>query len=66
MSRKTFEHIKLIQSIAKKNLSTETHVTAEGIAIQKNYTKKDFDLLRHVNFAAGISPNLRGPIARCM
>lgn len=35
--------------------------TAEGIDIKQTYTQKDIDKVKHIGFAAGIAPNLRGP-----
>lgn len=61
MSRKNFDNIKLIKPTAEKTTEKESHETAEGITIKKTYNKKDYEQLKHVNFAAGISPNLRGP-----
>ena len=62
MSRKNLQHINLKNEIGKPKLSTsETFVTAEGIAIKQTYSKQDIEHLEHLNFAAGITPNLRGP-----
>ncbi len=38
-------------------------MTNEQVAVNPLYTKKDYDNLEHLNFTAGISPNLRGPYA---
>ncbi len=35
--------------------------TAEGIAVKPGFTKEDLNGLEHLNFVAGIAPNLRGP-----
>jgi methylmalonyl-CoA mutase len=35
--------------------------TAEEIAVKKHYSAEDLDKLNHLNFVAGIAPNLRGP-----
>lgn len=35
--------------------------TPEGIAVKSLYTQSDLESLEHLNFAAGIAPNLRGP-----
>jgi methylmalonyl-CoA mutase len=35
--------------------------TAEGIAIKNRYSKQDVTTLKHLDFGAGIAPNLRGP-----
>jgi len=37
--------------------------TAEGIAIKNRYSKQDLTALKHLDFAAGIAPHLRGPYA---
>ena len=37
--------------------------TAEGIAIKNRYSKQDVTNLKHLDFAAGIAPHLRGPYA---
>ena len=36
-------------------------LTAEQIPVKANYTAKDLEELEHLNYAAGIAPNLRGP-----
>ncbi|WP_308990467.1 methylmalonyl-CoA mutase [Mariniflexile litorale] len=62
MSRKNLQHINLKSEIGKPNLeASETFVTAEDITIQSIYSKQDIENLEHLNFAAGITPNLRGP-----
>ncbi|MBT0609176.1 methylmalonyl-CoA mutase [Aequorivita echinoideorum] len=38
-----------------------TFQTAEEIQIKKTYTEEDIENLKHLNFVAGITPNLRGP-----
>ena len=38
-----------------------TWLTAEQIEVKPNYTKTDIENLKHLDFAAGIAPNLRGP-----
>jgi methylmalonyl-CoA mutase len=37
--------------------------TAEDIDVKSNYSEKDIEKLHHLDFAAGIAPNLRGPYA---
>lgn len=39
----------------------KTWLTAENIQIKNQYTKKDIADIEHINFVAGIAPNLRGP-----
>ena len=36
-------------------------LTAEQIPVKANYTAEDLENLEHLNYAAGIAPNLRGP-----
>jgi len=36
-------------------------ITAEQIPVKANYTAEDLENLEHLNYAAGIAPNLRGP-----
>lgn len=62
MKRKDVQHIKLSTSEVKtdaKKISVSN--TAEGIAIKSSYSKEDTTELKHLNFVAGIAPNLRGP-----
>ena len=62
MSRKNLQHIKL--NSLKHKQSSESHdifKTAENIEVKKHYSKKDIKDIEHLNFAAGIAPNLRGP-----
>ncbi|HBC05928.1 MAG TPA: methylmalonyl-CoA mutase, partial [Aequorivita sp.] len=44
-----------------RNQKPETTQTAEEIEIKKQYTGEDIKNLQHLNFVAGIAPNLRGP-----
>ena len=62
MSRKNLQHI-TIQSKAKSQepISKSIFNTAEGIDIKSTYSKDDLKNLEHLNFIAGIAPNLRGP-----
>ncbi|EDM44743.1 methylmalonyl-CoA mutase [unidentified eubacterium SCB49] len=45
------------------SVSEETKIsdTAEGISVKKTYTKEDLEPLNHLDFVAGLAPNLRGP-----
>jgi methylmalonyl-CoA mutase len=38
-----------------------TYETSEGIIIKKEYTKEDVASIKHLDFVAGVAPNLRGP-----
>ncbi|APU08963.1 methylmalonyl-CoA mutase [Cellulophaga lytica] len=61
MSRKDLQHLELnIDNSAKKS-DTSIFNTAEGIPVKKTYTKQDLKGVEHLNFAAGLAPNLRGP-----
>ncbi|WP_431135913.1 methylmalonyl-CoA mutase [Psychroserpens mesophilus] len=62
MKRKNIQHIKLDQKSNHK--ADETHNdfhTAEDINVKSTYSKADIESLEHLNFVAGITPNLRGP-----
>lgn len=45
----------------EKTSQTERHTTAENIEVKKEYSSQDIEHLEHLNFVAGIAPNLRGP-----
>ncbi len=63
MSRRNIQHITLssqeenLSSIAEVKLTT----TAEKIDVKSRYTKDDVKGLEHLDFIAGVAPNLRGP-----
>jgi len=59
--RKPLQHIQLNSQNSIQNSEVKAFDTAEGIAIKSRYSKKDIASLKHVNFAAGIPPYLRGP-----
>ena len=62
MSRKNLQHITLKDEA--QNLKSEKEnifLTAENIKVKSLYSKKDIEELEHLNFVAGIAPNLRGP-----
>ncbi len=61
MSRKNLEHITLKTSFSEKKKTLSELETAEGILVKSAYSEKDIEPLKHLNFAAGIAPNLRGP-----
>ena len=61
MSRKNLQHIKLKASENKTETQDTKFQTAEDIAIKSSYSKDDIKAIEHLNFAAGIAPNLRGP-----
>jgi methylmalonyl-CoA mutase len=64
MIRNDLKHIQL--EVKKSNddipnSSTENYLTAEGIELKETYSEKDVENLKHIDFAAGFAPNLRGP-----
>jgi methylmalonyl-CoA mutase len=74
MSRKDLQHLKLnhtVPSSARLNgtgtaverspSSNNSNPIAEDIDIKSSYSEKDVEQLEHLDFAAGIAPNLRGP-----
>ncbi|MBV7267862.1 methylmalonyl-CoA mutase [Winogradskyella luteola] len=62
MTRKNVQHIKL-KSKAKnqKPMAYSNFHTAEDIDVKSTYSKEDIENLEHLDFVAGIAPNLRGP-----
>ncbi|MFD1015896.1 methylmalonyl-CoA mutase [Winogradskyella rapida] len=62
MSRKNLQHITLnTEAPSLTQDSSQDFKTAEDIYIKPTYTKADLKDLDHLNFVAGIAPNLRGP-----
>ena len=74
MSRKDLQHLELMTKNGRRetdankntqfetsNQKPETFSTAENIELKKEYSKEDVEDLKHLNFVAGIAPNLRGP-----
>ncbi|MGY0392869.1 methylmalonyl-CoA mutase [Bizionia sp. KMM 8389] len=62
MNRKDIQHIQLGE--ASNNVepnNQDTFLSAEDIPVKSIYTKSDIANLEHLNFVAGIPPNLRGP-----
>jgi methylmalonyl-CoA mutase len=63
MSRKNIQHITLDNSakaISKENEQSAFKM-AEDIEIKSSYSKEDVQNLKHLDFVAGLAPNLRGP-----
>ncbi|WP_047546510.1 methylmalonyl-CoA mutase [Psychroserpens sp. Hel_I_66] len=58
--RKNLQHITL-KNKDQNPASGKTFKTAEDIDIKSTYSKEDLSNVEHLNFVAGISPNLRGP-----
>ncbi|WP_299123422.1 methylmalonyl-CoA mutase [uncultured Winogradskyella sp.] len=62
MSRKNLKHITLKQELGSKKFEkNDDFLTAEDIVVKSTYSKNDTKNLEHLNFVAGIAPNLRGP-----
>lgn len=64
MSRRNLEHIELKKvrnSEMKNENSNGSYLTGEGIPLKSSYSLKDIEEAEHLNFAAGLSPYLRGP-----
>ena len=75
MSRKNLQHIELDRRRNRdggilsretsqphtSNIETQNFHTAEDIHIKSTYTKEDLKNVEHLNFIAGLAPNLRGP-----
>jgi methylmalonyl-CoA mutase len=52
---------KNIKSTKSRNVNSKEWLTAEKISVKNTYSIKDIEGLDHLNFAAGLAPNLRGP-----
>jgi methylmalonyl-CoA mutase len=62
MSRKNLQHLKLNYDTQDTSSSeVKMQSTAEKIKVKSHYTKGDLENLNHLDFVAGIAPNLRGP-----
>ncbi|WP_339873234.1 methylmalonyl-CoA mutase [Olleya marilimosa] len=62
MSRKELQHIKLkTDNKSDKPLANIPFLTAEDIPVKSKYTKDDLNEVNHLDFVAGLAPNLRGP-----
>lgn len=62
MSRKNLQHITLdSKAKSQKSIVENDFLTAENINVKSSYSKDDIQALEHLNFVAGIAPNLRGP-----
>ncbi|WP_138433851.1 methylmalonyl-CoA mutase [Winogradskyella algicola] len=60
MTRKNLQHIKL-KTESQEPKAKGRFTTAEDIKVKSNYSKEDLKDLEHLDFVAGIAPNLRGP-----
>ncbi|WP_425236656.1 methylmalonyl-CoA mutase [Ulvibacterium sp.] len=63
MNRKEVGHLELRQNptLEKKIENRNVFETAEHIPLKPVYDKKEIENLQHLDFVAGIAPNLRGP-----
>ncbi|MCF7561042.1 methylmalonyl-CoA mutase [Sabulilitoribacter multivorans] len=59
--RKKIQHISIKSETSSLKPEKKIFNTAEGIEIKSVYSKNDIKDLEHLNFVAGITPNLRGP-----
>ena len=59
--RKTFSHLQLSSTPLKSETAVESFITAEQIEVAQSYNSSDVNDLKHLQFAAGIAPYLRGP-----
>ncbi|MDY2588148.1 methylmalonyl-CoA mutase [Winogradskyella aquimaris] len=62
MTRRALQHITLQNKVQDKQQKTnDGFLTAENITVKSNYASDDIKQLDHLDFVAGIAPNLRGP-----
>ena len=61
MSRKNLQHITLNSQGEKEKETIKNFQTAEGIDVKSAYSEEDIKRIEHLDFVAGIAPNLRGP-----
>ncbi|PQJ32906.1 methylmalonyl-CoA mutase [Nonlabens arenilitoris] len=62
MKRKDISQITIDFDFAtSQNADIPAYETSEGIDIKKYYSKDDIADLEHLNYVAGLAPNLRGP-----
>jgi len=62
MPRKDLQHITLFQEVENQHSTgQDPFLTAENIEVKSTYSKADLKDIEHLNFVAGIAPNLRGP-----
>ncbi|MBU2940734.1 methylmalonyl-CoA mutase [Lacinutrix sp. C3R15] len=60
--RKNIQHITLKKEAKSQKPKANTlFKTAEDIIVKSNYSKEDIQDVEHINFVAGLAPNLRGP-----
>jgi len=62
MSRKNIQHINLKKRVPQgTNSDVSKFKTAENIDVKSTYSKEDIKDFKHLDYVAGIAPNLRGP-----
>ncbi|MDX1270596.1 methylmalonyl-CoA mutase [Bizionia paragorgiae] len=61
MQRKNLKHIELDSEEKQREKDVKSTLTAEDIAVKSHYSKADLEPVEHLDFVAGIAPNLRGP-----
>ncbi|WP_204345035.1 methylmalonyl-CoA mutase [Psychroserpens algicola] len=62
MTRKNLQHLKInTKANVRKANTNPSFKTAEDILVKPSYSKSDLEDVEHLNFIAGIAPNLRGP-----
>ncbi|WP_299555170.1 methylmalonyl-CoA mutase [Seonamhaeicola sp.] len=61
MPRKNIQHITLKTKDSGQKTEASTFLTAETIDVKSTYSKNDIEGLEHLDFVAGMAPNLRGP-----
>mgnify|MGYP000430444366 CR=1 FL=1 len=62
MPRKNLQHITIKSEDGSSKIETQSQFkTAEDIDVKSTYSKTDIENIEHLNFVAGITPNLRGP-----
>ena len=61
MSRKNLQHITLNSQSKSDEQKANSFLTAEDITVKSIYTREDLKDVEHLDFVAGIAPNLRGP-----
>ena len=62
MSRKNIQHIILKKRVPQgTNSDVSKFKTAENIDVKSTYSKEDIKDFKHLDYVAGITPNLRGP-----
>ncbi|WP_412984367.1 methylmalonyl-CoA mutase [Pontimicrobium sp. IMCC45349] len=60
MNRKDIQNITIKSN--KEDINNDSNfLTAEDINVKEHYSKEDIKDIEHLNFVAGIAPNLRGP-----